>query len=58
MKLSKLNLKFDNVLAENNNFILNLTNKEELAGLPESVIEAAALAAKTEKKLNGWAFAN
>jgi len=56
MKLSKLNLKFsENVLAENNNFILNITNKEELAGLPESVIEAAALTAKT-KKLNGWAF--
>lgn len=56
MKLSKLNLKFsENVLAENNNFVLSITDKEELAGLPESVIEAAALTAKT-KKIEGWAI--
>jgi peptidyl-dipeptidase Dcp len=56
MKLSKLNLKFnENVLAENNDFLLSITDNDDLAGLPESVIEAAALTAKA-KKIEGWAF--
>ena len=40
-KLSKRSLKFgENVLAETNAFEMHLTNKNELAGLPESVKEA------------------
>lgn len=56
MKLSKLNLKFnENILSETNAFSLHITNKEELAGLPETVVEAAELAAKT-KGQEGWLF--
>jgi len=55
-ELSKLKLKFgENVLAETNNFELHITNKEELAGLPESSIEAAELTAKQKDK-KGWIF--
>ncbi|MEX1382162.1 M3 family metallopeptidase [Lutibacter sp.] len=53
-ELSKLKLKFgEHVLAETNAFELHLTIKNELAGLPESVIEAAALNAKQKNK-EGW----
>lgn len=56
MKLSKLNLKFkENVLAETNSFTLNITNKSDLSGLPESIIESAAMTAKM-KKMEGWLF--
>ncbi|MFO7999852.1 MAG: M3 family metallopeptidase [Marinilabilia sp.] len=55
-ELSQLSLKFgENVLAETNDFRLHLTNKEDLAGLPEDVIEAAAQRAKSENK-EGWVF--
>lgn len=57
-ELSTLGLKFgENVLAETNkNFKLVVDKKEDLAGLPESVIEAAAASAK-EKGLDGkWVF--
>lgn len=54
--LSKLSLTFgENVLAETNKFELLLTNKEDLLGLPEGVIEAAAQTAK-EKGEEGWMF--
>ena len=47
MELSQLGLQFDeNVLAETNDFTLHLTDPGELSGLPESALEAAALAAK------------
>ncbi|MDY0349384.1 MAG: M3 family metallopeptidase [Tenuifilaceae bacterium] len=53
-ELSELSLQFDeNVLAETNGFYLHLTNKEELAGLPQSLIDAAAIAAQ-QKELEGW----
>lgn len=56
MELSQLGLQFDeNVLAETNDFTLHLTDPGELSGLPESALEAAALAAK-EKGLAGWLF--
>lgn len=55
-ELSILTLKFDqNALKDKNRFELLLTSENELEGLPESVREAAALAAK-EKGKNGWLF--
>ena len=55
-KLSLTSLKFgENVLAENNAFELHLTDILDLAGLPESSIEAAAETAK-EKGKTGWIF--
>jgi peptidyl-dipeptidase Dcp len=53
-ELSKLSLIFDeNVLSETNSFVLHLTKEDELAGLPQSLIDAAAIAAK-QKELEGW----
>lgn len=55
-KISKLNLKFDeNVLADTNTYTIHITDENDLAGLPKSVIEAAAMTAK-EKELDGWIF--
>ena len=49
-------LKFSqNLLKENKAFTLLLTKEEELDGLPDTVREAAALAAKEEGK-EGWLF--
>lgn len=54
--LSQLSLKFkENVLAETNNFLLHLTDSNDLSGLPDGVIEAAALAARGKGK-EGWIF--
>jgi peptidyl-dipeptidase Dcp len=53
-ELATLSLKFDeNVLEETNSFELHITDKAELAGLPESIIEMASLEAGKRKK-NGW----
>ncbi len=55
-QLSKLKLNFgENVLAETNAFQLHITNKKDLAGLPEDTKEMAAQTAK-EKELEGWIF--
>lgn len=55
-ELSKLTLQYgQNILKETNNFELVITDKAKLAGLPESVLEAAALTAK-EKGKDGWIF--
>lgn len=55
-ELSKLSLTFgENVLAETNKFELHITNKSDLSGLPEGVIEAAAQTAE-EKNKKGWVF--
>ena len=55
-ELSKLSLKFaENVLAETNGYQLLIKNKKELAGLPESEVDAASQAAKSKKK-DGWLF--
>ena len=55
-ELSKLSLQFgENVLAETNAFEMHLTNKSDLSGLPESVIEAAKEIA-TSKNKEGWIF--
>jgi len=55
-ELSKLSLEFgENVLAETNAYQLVITDKKDLAGLPENEIEAAAQLAKSKKK-EGWLF--
>ncbi len=55
-ELSKLSLTFgENVLAETNKFELHITDKNDLSGLPEGVIEAAAQTA-AEKGKDGWVF--
>jgi peptidyl-dipeptidase Dcp len=55
-KLSVLSVMFSqNVLAETNKYILYV-NKEDLAGLPESVISAAAETAKAAGQAEKWAF--
>ena len=55
-ELSLLSLQFGkNVLAATNAYTLNLTNEEDLIGLPDYVREQAADAAKN-KNLNGWLF--
>lgn len=54
--LSTLSLQFkENNLKENNRYQLTLTDKKQLAGLPESAVEAAAHTAK-EKGVEGWVF--
>ena len=56
-KLSTLTLNFgQNVLNDNNAFKLFVKEKEELAGLPEGVLTAAAEAAKAEGKEGEYLF--
>ena len=56
-ELSTLELTFgQNILAETNAFKKFVTNKEELKGLPEGIIEAAAEEAKKEGKEGQWLF--
>jgi len=56
-ELSLLSLKFsDNVLAETNAFKLILSSKEELAGLPDDVVEAAFETGKEEGLEGKWVF--
>ncbi len=53
-ELSKLKLKFgENVLAETNKYELLVTNEEDLKGLPEGTVEAAAHLAESKGK-KGW----
>ena len=54
--LSSLTLKFSqNHLKETNKYELLIAGEEDLAGLPQSVIEAARIAAQ-EKGRKGWIF--
>lgn len=56
MELSKATLEFgQNVLRETNAFEMLLTDESDLAGLPKSVIDAAAAKAKSKGK-EGWLF--
>lgn len=56
-ELSKLGVKFSqNLLAENAGFKLELSSKDELAGLPQGVIDGAAATAKEAKKDGKWIF--
>jgi peptidyl-dipeptidase Dcp len=55
-ELATLALKFDeNVLEETNSWVLHLTDKADLAGLPENLIEAAADEA-LRRSNEGWIF--
>ena len=57
MELSKLALQFsDNVLKETNQYMLVIDKEEDLAGLPESVIAAAATTAKNKGLEGKWVF--
>jgi peptidyl-dipeptidase Dcp len=56
-ELSLVGLKFgDNVLKETNAFKLVIDKKEDLAGLPDGVVSAAADAAKVAKLEGTWVF--
>ena len=56
-RLSVLSLQFgDNVLAENNAFQLVIDKKDDLTGLPQGIITAAADAAKNKKLEGKWLF--
>ena len=56
-QLSLLSLKFgNNMLAETNNFKLVIEKSEDLAGLPESVVAAAAEEAKAAGMEGRWVF--
>lgn len=55
-KLSQLSQQFNqNVLADNNNYVLHITQKEDLSGLPENAIAAAREEAQS-RNLEGWVF--
>ena len=56
-KLSTLSLHFsDNVLKETQKFTLIIENKDDLKGLPEGAIDAAAETAKEKGKEGKWVF--
>ncbi|MCK9411201.1 MAG: M3 family metallopeptidase [Prolixibacteraceae bacterium] len=56
-ELSLLELKFgNNMLAETNNFKLVIDNKDDLAGLPESVVSGATDDANANKMEGKWVF--
>jgi len=55
-QLAKLKLTYgENVLAETNNYQLQVVKEEDLKGLPDGVIEAAKHLAAS-KELEGWLF--
>ena len=55
-EISQLSLKFgENILAETNGFQLQITDPNDLAGLPDSEVEEAANTAKSKGK-EGWMF--
>lgn len=55
-ELAKLGAKFEeNLLDVTNSFSLFIENRDELSGIPEDVLQAAADAAKREQKA-GWKF--
>ncbi|HRZ98313.1 MAG TPA: M3 family metallopeptidase, partial [Paludibacter sp.] len=56
-ELSTLELTFgQNILAETNSFQKFITNKDDLKGLPEGIIQAAAESAKEAGKDGQWLF--
>lgn len=56
-QLSLLTVRFgQHLLAETNHYELMITEEKDLAGLPASLIEAAALSAKSAGKEHGWRF--
>lgn len=56
-QLSTLTIEFGNhVLADNNDYLLVVDKKEDLAGLPDAVIAGAAQEAKAHGKDGKWVF--
>jgi peptidyl-dipeptidase Dcp len=56
-ELAMLSLKYgENLLAENNGFKLVIENKDDLIGLPDGIIAAAADQAKKEGMEGKWVF--
>ncbi|QHS59771.1 GNAT family N-acetyltransferase [Chitinophaga agri] len=56
-QLSLLTVRFgQHLLAETNHYEMMITDEKDLAGLPASLIEAAALSAKSAGKEHGWRF--
>jgi peptidyl-dipeptidase Dcp len=56
-ELAVLTLKFgQNILAETNSYELVITNKEDLEGLSDDLIRAAAETAQANGKLGKWVF--
>jgi peptidyl-dipeptidase Dcp len=56
-QLSKLSLKFgENLLHETNSFEMVISNKADLAGLPDDIIAAAAVTAKERGHEGKWVF--
>lgn len=56
-ELSRLSLVFgEHLLHETNTFQMEITNTNDLQGLPESIVEAAALTAKEKGKEGSWVF--
>lgn len=56
-RLAKLTLNFSqNVLKGTNDFVLEITDKSDLEGLPETSIEAAAEFAEKKGKKGSWCF--
>jgi len=56
-ELAVIALKFgDNVLADTNSFELIVSDKKDLAGLPQELIDAAAEDAKAKKQEGKWLF--
>ena len=56
-KLSVLSIKFgENLLAETNNFTLVIDKESDLAGLPQSTINAASETAKEKGMKRKWVF--
>lgn len=55
-RLAELSQKMNqNVLADNNNYILHITKERDLNGLPENV-KAAARQEAAERDMDGWVF--
>jgi peptidyl-dipeptidase Dcp len=55
-ELATLSLKFEeNVLEETNSFTLHITDRNDLSGLPESLIEMASAEAQKRNE-QGWVF--
>ncbi|HYG39518.1 MAG TPA: M3 family metallopeptidase [Cytophagales bacterium] len=56
-ELSQLSLVFgEHVLKETNSFTMQVTNPKDLSGLPDHVVEAAAMTAKETGKEGSWVF--
>ncbi len=55
-ELSQLSVRFEeNILEDTNSFELHITDRNDLAGLPEGAVEMAAMEAKNRNK-EGWIF--